>query len=65
MRATANRISCANNLHQIGLAAHMYNNDFNRLPRFRLCPAPWLGGTDPYCDRLPDTTTYTGPNETW
>jgi prepilin-type N-terminal cleavage/methylation domain-containing protein/prepilin-type processing-associated H-X9-DG protein len=64
-RAAANRIRCANNLKQIGLAAHMYNNDNGALPRWRLCPAPWMNGKDPYCDLLSDPSTYTGPNEIW
>jgi prepilin-type N-terminal cleavage/methylation domain-containing protein/prepilin-type processing-associated H-X9-DG protein len=64
-RSAANRISCANNLHQIGLAAHMYHDDFNHLPYARLCPAPWRGGLDPYCQTVLTATTWTGPNETW
>ena len=35
------------------------------LPRYRLCPAPWKGGADPYCETLTSPTTYTGPNEVW
>jgi prepilin-type N-terminal cleavage/methylation domain-containing protein/prepilin-type processing-associated H-X9-DG protein len=65
VRSAADRASCANNLHQIGLAAHMYNNDFRKLPPFRLCPAPWMGGKDLNCDQLPDPAAYTGPNEQW
>lgn len=68
-RSSANRIMCANNLKQIGLALHMYHDDHRRFPRVRICPAPWNGGNDIDCNLLgtaPNTPmTYTGPNETW
>jgi prepilin-type N-terminal cleavage/methylation domain-containing protein/prepilin-type processing-associated H-X9-DG protein len=64
-REAANRTACLNNLHQIGLAMHNYNDVRNVLPRYRLCPAPWKNGTDLYCDTLTSPTLWTGPNEVW
>jgi len=64
-RSTANRISCANNLHQMGLAIHMYHDTYGKIPHYRLCPAPWKGGTDLLCETLTSPTTFTGPDEVW
>lgn len=64
VRSAANRLSCTNNLHQIGLAVLMYEGEIGSLPRYRMCP-DWAGGTDPFCQSLTSPTTYTGPREVW
>src|SRR4051794_17685992 len=64
-RLAARRGAWSNNLWQLGRAALAFHDAKRALPRWRLCPAPWMGGTDPYCCRLTNIATYTSPNETW
>src|SRR5262245_25053244 len=63
-RAASDRMRCANNLHQIGIACHNYNDANDGLPRYRRCP-DLAGGTDPHCETLTSPTVFTGPNEVW
>src|SRR5689334_16259788 len=53
VRATAHRITCANNLKQIGIAIHHYHTNNERFPRYRQCP-DWIfnGQVDINCTSL-------------
>jgi competence protein ComGC len=45
VREAANKMLCGSNLRQIGIAAHNYHNDFNRLPPGYYGPLRANGGT--------------------
>jgi prepilin-type N-terminal cleavage/methylation domain-containing protein/prepilin-type processing-associated H-X9-DG protein len=62
VRSAANRIKCANNLHQIGLAIHNYEGALGVMPRYRLCPNLT---NDLYCNTLTSPTPSTGAGEVW
>ncbi len=52
-REAANRTSCANNLHQIGLALHQYHQDYGSLPPGCSCEqgATWAVLILPYMEQ--------------
>jgi prepilin-type N-terminal cleavage/methylation domain-containing protein len=46
VREAANKMLCASNLRQLGIAAHNYHNDYNKLPPGYYGPMKINGGTD-------------------
>src|SRR5438128_2521443 len=53
VREAANRMSCANNLKQLGLAVHNYHDSYNALPpdRIAMCWATWAVLLLPYIEQ--------------
>jgi len=64
-RSAARRVTCTSNLRQIGVALLSFHDVRQKLPRYRLCPAPWMNGADVSCQQLTSPAQYTGPNEIW
>jgi prepilin-type N-terminal cleavage/methylation domain-containing protein/prepilin-type processing-associated H-X9-DG protein len=64
VREAGNRAICLNNFHQIGIASHLYADTWNMLPPPRICPAPWLNGTDYYCKKS-GLNLATSNNQVW
>jgi prepilin-type N-terminal cleavage/methylation domain-containing protein/prepilin-type processing-associated H-X9-DG protein len=63
VRSAADRVRCANNLHQIALGLHNYESAQGELPRYRQCDTS--GGVDANCYALPSPTIWTGLAEVW
>jgi prepilin-type N-terminal cleavage/methylation domain-containing protein len=59
VREAANKMLCASNLRQIGIAAHNYHNDYNRLPPGYF--GPFLRTGIVPSTMMPDTATANGP----
>lgn len=64
VRSTADRIKCANNLRQIGLAIHNFESTLGTFPKYRKCDTS-SGLYDGDCYSLASATTWTGLGEVW
>jgi prepilin-type N-terminal cleavage/methylation domain-containing protein/prepilin-type processing-associated H-X9-DG protein len=64
-REAANRVVCKNNLKQVGLALHMYHNDFSFFPPGYLWN-PAISGANPMmCPNSAGDSTDTAPGWGW
>jgi prepilin-type N-terminal cleavage/methylation domain-containing protein len=53
VRAAANRIHCANNLKQIGLACHNYHDNYNAFPTLTNSVGRWVVQLSPFLEQDP------------
>jgi prepilin-type N-terminal cleavage/methylation domain-containing protein len=60
VREAANKMLCASNLRQIGVAAHNYHNDYSKLPPGYYGPMTANGGTNVAPDAAPERGPWIG-----
>jgi prepilin-type N-terminal cleavage/methylation domain-containing protein len=68
VREAANRATCQNNLHQIGLAVHGYHDSQNRFPKGSTNNRPFLPDLGPPAPRITymiDLYPYLGESNTY